>query len=104
MYQTPRHRVFISFHHEDQAYKDWFIQVMGDDIVDESFAEPATAGANDGDFRPSARPAAAALSLFLYQLCHASSSLLNEYLLLTNHTDLTISLDPHMALRGSHGG
>ena len=34
--QAPRHRVFISFYHEDQAYKDWFIQMMGDDIVDES--------------------------------------------------------------------
>ena len=39
MYQTPRHRVFISFHHEDQAYKDWFIQQMGDDIVDESVGD-----------------------------------------------------------------
>lgn len=36
MSQAPRHRVFISYHHEDQAYKDWFIQMMGDDIVDES--------------------------------------------------------------------
>ena len=36
MYQAPRHKVFISFHHEDQAYKDWFVQMMGDDIVDES--------------------------------------------------------------------
>ena len=36
MYQTPRHRVFISYYHDDQAYKDWFIQMMGEDIVDES--------------------------------------------------------------------
>lgn len=36
MFQAPRHRVFISFHHEDQAYKDWFVRMMGDDIVDES--------------------------------------------------------------------
>ena len=36
MYQTPRHRAFISFHHEDQAYKDWFVQMTGNDIVDES--------------------------------------------------------------------
>ena len=34
--QAPRHRVFISFHHDDQGYKDWFIQMMGEDIVDES--------------------------------------------------------------------
>ncbi len=39
MYQFPRHRVFISFHHEDQAYKDWFIRLMGDDIVDESVGD-----------------------------------------------------------------
>ena len=36
MTQAPRHRVFISYYHEDQAYKDWFVQMMGDDIVDES--------------------------------------------------------------------
>ena len=36
MFQAPRHRVFISFHHEDQAHKDWFVRMMGDDIVDES--------------------------------------------------------------------
>ena len=39
MYQAPRHKVFISFHHEDQVYKDWFIQTMGDDIVDESVGD-----------------------------------------------------------------
>ena len=39
MYQAPRHKVFISFHHEAQAYKDWFIQMMGDDIVDESVGD-----------------------------------------------------------------
>ena len=39
MYQTPRHRVFISFHHQDQAYKDWFVQIMGSDIVDESVGD-----------------------------------------------------------------
>ena len=37
--QVPRHRTFISYHHEDQAYKDWFIQFMGDDIVDESVSD-----------------------------------------------------------------
>ncbi len=36
MSQVPRHKVFISYHHEDQPYKDWFVQEMGDDIVDES--------------------------------------------------------------------
>ena len=36
MPETPRHKVFVSYHHEDQAYKDKFIQMMGDDIVDES--------------------------------------------------------------------
>ena len=39
MNQTPRHRVFVSYHHEDQAYKDWFVREMGDDIVDESIEE-----------------------------------------------------------------
>ena len=39
MYQAPRHRVFISFHHDDQAYKDWFLQIMGDDVVDESVGD-----------------------------------------------------------------
>lgn len=36
MPEAPRHKVFISFHHEDQQYKDRFVQMMGDDIVDES--------------------------------------------------------------------
>ena len=36
MYQMPRHRVFISYYHEDQTYKDWFVEEMRDDIVDES--------------------------------------------------------------------
>lgn len=36
MYQVPRHRVFVSFHHEDQGYKDLFSRMMEDDIVDES--------------------------------------------------------------------
>jgi len=37
--QAPRHRVFISFHHDDQGYKDWFVQMMGEDIVDESVGD-----------------------------------------------------------------
>lgn len=34
--QAPRHRVFVSFHHDDQKYKDKFVQLMKDNIVDES--------------------------------------------------------------------
>ena len=36
MYQVPRHKVFISFHHKDQAYKDLFAESVEDDIVDKS--------------------------------------------------------------------
>lgn len=36
MSETPRHKVFVSFHHEDQHYKDYFVRMMGDDIVDRS--------------------------------------------------------------------
>ena len=36
MYQIPRHKVFISFHHEDQFYKNLFVEILGDDIVDKS--------------------------------------------------------------------
>ena len=36
MVQAPRHKVFVSFHHVDQAYKDWFVQFMGEDMVDQS--------------------------------------------------------------------
>lgn len=39
MYQVPRHRVFVSYHHDDQSYKDYFVTMMGDDIVDESVAD-----------------------------------------------------------------
>lgn len=36
--QIPRHKVFISYHDVDvdRKYKDWFVQVMRDDIVDKS--------------------------------------------------------------------
>ena len=44
MQQAPRHRVFISFHHEDQYYKDRFVRMMGYNIVDESV--------EDGDIPP----------------------------------------------------
>ena len=39
MVQVPRHRVFVSFHHADQTYKDWFVKMMGEDLVDESVGD-----------------------------------------------------------------
>ena len=39
MYTTPRHKVFISFHHADQVYKEHFSLMMGNDIVDESVGD-----------------------------------------------------------------
>ena len=33
---TPRHKVFVSFHHDDQEYKDYFVEMMEGDIVDKS--------------------------------------------------------------------
>ena len=46
--QTPRHRVFVSFHHEDEVYKNIFVQMMGEDFVDESV--------KDGDIDPRLHP------------------------------------------------
>ena len=34
MWDTPKHKVFVSFHHDDQEYKDEFVYMMEDDIVD----------------------------------------------------------------------
>ena len=34
MWDTPRHKVFVSFHHADQEHKDEFVDMMEDDIVD----------------------------------------------------------------------
>ena len=35
--QSPRHKVFVSYHHEqDQKYKDCFVEMMQDDMVDRS--------------------------------------------------------------------
>ena len=35
--EPPRHKVFVSYHHaNDQRYKDLFVQMMGNDIVDRS--------------------------------------------------------------------
>ena len=39
MVTVPRHRVFISFHNDDQQFKDEFVAMMGDDIVDESVSD-----------------------------------------------------------------
>ena len=38
MAQTDRHKVFVSFHHDDddQTYKDLFVRMMEGDIVDKS--------------------------------------------------------------------
>ena len=33
---TKRHKVFVSFHHDDQEYKDQFVDMMEGYIVDES--------------------------------------------------------------------
>lgn len=34
--QAPRHKVFISFHHDDQKYKDRFVEMMEGNFVDKS--------------------------------------------------------------------
>ena len=34
-----KHKVFVSFHHEDQMHKDRFVRMMGDDIVDKSIKD-----------------------------------------------------------------
>lgn len=39
MSQAPRHKVFISFHHDDQYYKDLFVQKMEGNIVDQSVGD-----------------------------------------------------------------
>ncbi len=36
---VARHKVFVSFHHEDQQYKNYFFREMRDDIVDQSVGE-----------------------------------------------------------------
>ena len=36
MNTIPRHKVFVSFHHEDQLYKEYFVDMMEGDIVDKS--------------------------------------------------------------------
>ena len=40
MIQTiPRHKVFASFHHKDEVYKNAFVKMMGSDIVDRSVSD-----------------------------------------------------------------
>lgn len=39
MPETPRHKVFVSYHHEDQEYKDRLVRMMSDDIVDKSVGD-----------------------------------------------------------------
>ena len=36
---TPKHKVFVSYHHEDQHYKDQFTRMMEGDIVDRSVGD-----------------------------------------------------------------
>ena len=36
---TPRHKVFVSFHHADDAHKNDFVAMMGDDIIDQSVGD-----------------------------------------------------------------
>ena len=37
MAQTKRHKVFVSYHHErDEEWKDRFVRMMGDRMVDQS--------------------------------------------------------------------
>ncbi|MDE0441669.1 MAG: TIR domain-containing protein [Gammaproteobacteria bacterium] len=44
MANITRHKVFVSFHHEDEYYKSMFCSYMGTDIVDKSV--------EDGDINP----------------------------------------------------
>ena len=48
MNQAHRHKVFVSFHHDDQEYKDLFVRMMGDDIVDKSVED---GDIDDGNIR-----------------------------------------------------
>ena len=48
MNQTPRHRAFVSYHHDDQAYKNYFVNALGDNFVDESVGD---GDIDDGNLR-----------------------------------------------------
>ena len=39
MANTPRHKVFVSFHSEDIQYRDKFVKMLGDSIVDRSVGD-----------------------------------------------------------------
>ena len=39
MHQTPRHKVFVSYHHDDQVYMDLFVRMMEGELVDESVGD-----------------------------------------------------------------
>ena len=39
MNAVPRHRVFISFHHDDQRWKEKFVAQIGPNIIDESVGD-----------------------------------------------------------------
>lgn len=39
MVKTKRHKIFVSYHHEDHGYKEYFCQKLGTDIVDKSIAD-----------------------------------------------------------------
>jgi len=45
MSSTATHKVFVSFHHDDEGYKTLFTEMMGGNIVDKSVG--------DGDINPS---------------------------------------------------
>ena len=36
MPEIRRHKVFISYHHDDQVYKDMFVRILTNDVVDKS--------------------------------------------------------------------
>lgn len=39
MIRTPRHKVFVSFHNDDQTYRKKFVKMMGNDFVDRSVGD-----------------------------------------------------------------
>lgn len=39
MYQLPNHKVFVSFHHDDQDYKDYFVRFAGSEFIDKSVGD-----------------------------------------------------------------
>ena len=36
MYEAPRHKVFLSYHHNDDHWKNQFVRLFGDDFIDKS--------------------------------------------------------------------